>query len=122
MMLALAGILSEVNWGIVAPIVGGVGLFLTGFAQLYGGRTKVKEVTLNHHDTLLAAMQSHLDYMSARDTMNVQRIDRLVEHTNQCEKENLELRLLVETSRREKVESERKLQEQINELRRQMEL
>ena len=106
------------NLTLVVPILGAIGLILTGLAQLYGGKAKVREVTLSHHDRLLASLQSHVSFLSDREEVREKRIDELTAHTTRCDRENLELRLDLEREKRERIEEREEMRDRIQELER----
>lgn len=83
-------------WLIIIPAaLSAVGGALGGAAAMLARKDKVSETKVDYQSLLLSALQSHVDYLSKRESAREQRIDGLTKDVEECDqsKRQMQVRL-----------------------------
>lgn len=92
MLLFLLGAETSV-WLYLGPVLAGLGGLGVGWGALWAQRNKSKTDKVDYHNSLLTAMQGHLNYMSAENESQRKRLDALSEQVRTCQNDKYEMQV-----------------------------
>lgn len=90
-LLILVAVNAGTVWVYLGPVLAGLGAVAAGSAGIWAQKNKSKTDKVDYHNSLLVAMQTHLNSLSTENESLRNRVDSLSSQVQRCQNDKYEM-------------------------------